>query len=491
MPDNLARNIYSIDGEEYEFEPRDITEYDYIYVPTIRKFTLADFRHRFVMGPFGSGKSVGCLMDIIRRAHEQVPSRDGIRRSRWAIVRNTYPQLKDTTMKTVFDWFPPEEWGVFKTVEHDFIITGFDGVLIHLMFRALDQPEHVRNLLSMELTGAWLNEYREIEKDIFEAIDGRIGRYPAEKDGGCTWYGIIGDTNPPEEDSYWFDYLEKVRPANAKLFKQPSGLSPNAENIRNLPRGYYTNLAVGKTENYINVYIHGRYGYKIEGKVIYQGFNDNLHVSGNILYPVNGRPLLLGFDFALNPTVVIGQHTARGQLLLLEEAQGAGMGLEQMCINILNPIMSTKYLGFQILGQGDPSGNVRSQTDEKTCYQVLHSFGYKNIVPASTNGLVTRHMAVESFLGKLVDGQPGLVVSPNCAMIRKGFNGGYRRKKIPGLDEYYDVPDKNIYSHYHDALQYLCMGITGMEKKAASEIRAKRAVAHTPKSTQSQYHAGF
>lgn len=473
------------------YEPKDITTYDYTCVPTVRRFTLDNHRHRFLMGPFGSGKSVGCLMDLVRRAHEQEPSADGLRRTRFAIIRNTYPQLKDTTIKTVFDWLPPESWGHYKQVEHDYIVTGFEGVLMLLMFRALDNPEHVRNLLSMEVTAAWMNEYREIEKDIYEAIDGRIGRYPAEKDGGCTWMGIIADSNPPEEESYWYKHLEKDRPSNAILFKQPSGMSPQAENIMNLPRGYYTNLAIGKTENYINMYIHGRYGYRIEGKLIYQGWNDNLHTSGNILYPMRGRPLLLGFDFALNPTCIIGQTTPRGQLLILDEVSGES-GLEQFLRNILNPLMNTKYMGFQLLGQGDPSGNVRGQTDEKTCYQVLRTEGYKNVIPARTNGLVSRHMAVESFLGKLVDGQPGLVVSPNCTMLRKGFNGGYRRRKIPGLDEYYDQPEKNIYSHYHDALQYLCMGIADMERRLEGEVRAKRAIAlQQRQGMYNQYHVGI
>jgi hypothetical protein len=303
--------------------------------------------------------------------------------------------------------------------------------------------------------------------------------------------GILGDTNPPEEDSFWYDHLEKLRPNNAKLWKQPSGLSPNAENIRNLPRGYYVNLAEGKTENFKNVYVHGKYGYRVEGKLIYQGYNDNLHTAGNVLYPMRGRPLLLGFDFALNPTCVIGQTTPRGQLIILDEIMGDGMGLEQFLANILNPVMQTKYLGFQLVGQGDPSGNVRGQTDEKTCYQVLRKEGYKNVIPAQSNGLLSRHMAVESYLGKLIDGQPGFILSPNCAMLRKGFNGGYRRKKIPGLEEYYDIPDKNMYSHYHDALQYLCMGIGDMEKKLESEMRVKRSMHRLNVTKQNQYHVGY
>jgi hypothetical protein len=87
---------------------------------------------------------------------------------------------------------------------------------------------------------------------------------------------------------------------------------------------------------------------------------------------------------------------------------------------------------------------------------------------------VARKMAVDEFLCKLVDGQPAFILSPNCTMLRKGFNGGYRRKKVPGMEEYYDEPEKNVYSHYHDALQYLSMSITEMEKLAIRRNDVKK-----------------
>jgi hypothetical protein len=41
-------------------------------------------------------------------------------------------------------------------------------------------------------------------------------------------------------------------------------------------------------------------------------------------------------------------------------------------------------------------------------------------------------------------------------MLRKGFNGGYRYKKIGsgGNARYTPDPEKNEYSHPHEALQY-------------------------------------
>lgn len=420
-----------------------------------------------------SGKSSGCLMEIVRRAHLQVPGIDGIRRTRWAIVRNSYRQLLDTTVKTVHDWFPPGKFGTWKITEHEYRITAFEGVEIELLFRALDRPDQVGNLLSLELTGAWLNEAREIPREIFEFVDGRTGRFPPERLEGCTWRGVIMDTNPPDDSSWWYKYFEEDRPSNAAIFKQPSGLSPQAENTRNLPRGYYRELAKGKSQAFIDVYIHGKYGYSYEGMPMYKAnFNDSVHIASSVLDPLPGFPLVLGFDFGLNPSCIVGQHTDRGQLRAIDEFVSDSMGLKQFCQNILVPTLRTRYTNYPILGGGaDPSGKSRSPTDEQTCFQVLRSkdINIRNIYPAKTNALLPRVASVEHFLTKMIGGEPGLIVSPVCKYLRKGFNGGYRRKKL-GDGMFSDDPEKNIFSHPHEALQYLCMYLVSREEKD-SEMR--------------------
>ncbi len=92
--------------------------YDYADVPTIKRFAMDDTRIRCLIGPFGSGKSSGCVIEILRRAQAQVPGPDGMRRSRWAVVRNSYGQLKDTTIKTFHDWFPPKIFGLWRVTAH-------------------------------------------------------------------------------------------------------------------------------------------------------------------------------------------------------------------------------------------------------------------------------------------------------------------------------------------------------------------------------------
>jgi hypothetical protein len=463
-------------------------DYTTEHVPTVEDFMMWDKRIRGVVGPFGSGKSSGMLWEMIRRGHMQRPGSDGIRRTRWAVVRNTYVQLSDTTIKTVLDWLPPMVFGNYRSAAHEYIITGFMGVEIELLFRALDKPEQISNLLSLELTGAWVNEAREVPKAIIDGIDGRINRFPSNREGGRTWTGIIMDTNPPDEDSWWYDLFEEIKPENTQLFKQPSGLSPEAENIcapgktpDDYPKGrqpgltndYYVELAKGKSQAYIDVYIKGLYGYVKEGKPVYESsWNDTLHVAADPLRLVHGRELIIGIDFGLTPCAIIGQITPRGFINILEEVLSEGMGIERFCRDMLKPLLATKYEDYKVIVIGDPAGVAGAQTDEKTCFEVLKEQGFE-ARPARSNNLVDRTGSVENFLSRLTDGNPTFQLDSSCKVLRKGFNKGYCFRKIQGSGERYALePMKNHWSHPHDALQYLCLHI--LAQIAKSRKKKKR-----------------
>lgn len=451
--------------------------YNWGDVPTLKKMYLSDQSHQFAVGPYGSGKSSACVAKIIKVASEQNMSQDGIRRSRWAIVRNTAKELTDTTIKTVKYWLPE---GIPGNVWHEskqiYYVNCFPDIQIELLFRALDRQDQVKDLLSLELTGAWLNEFREIHRDIYEAMDGRVGRYPAVQDGGCKWSGIIADSNPPNKRSYWYNLFELKRTQDPELaqkigvWKQPSGLSSKAENLPNLPKNYYKNLAVGKDQLYIDVYIHGLYGYTREGKPVFDLYNDNWNVSSIKLNPITGVPCLMGWDFALNPTVIIAQ-LLRGQLIILDEVEGENMGIDRMIDTTLMPLLHTRYRGFTFSGWGDPSGSNRSPTDESTCYDSLRTRGFSDVTPATTNALSPRLGAVNSFLSRSVGrGEPALLISPHCSHLREALAGGYHFKlKDSSNDEYGEEPVKNYHSHICDALEALCLyvnegGITSNKK---------------------------
>jgi len=438
----------------------------------------------FITG--NSGKSTACLFEIIRRAQAQRPAQDGIRRTRWAVIRNTFPQLIDTTIKTVKDWLPFETWGRYHAQRHDYTITGIEGCEIELMFRALDRPDHLRNLLGIEFTGAWINEGREVPRAILDGITGRVGRYPKVIDGGCSWFGIIMDTNPPDDESWWFKMFEEMEfPEDIEMFcpgcgikfdvginkgecpecklkyleifKQPSGVSPLAENIPYLPPNYYTNMMIGKESDWIQVYVKGMYGVVQEGKPVYPMYNDRIHCSPVKFNPK--FPVYRGWDFGLTPACIMAQMPPTGQLKVGYELCADRAGAERFSDEVL------KYCAINMPGDkweyidiGDPAGNTASQTDEKTCFQILRGKGIK--IQPGHQGLEMRLESVRYPLHTMIDGNPGIIIDPRCKRLRKGFLGRYQyRRKITSREEYHEVPDKNDYSHIHDGLQYICSAL--------------------------------
>lgn len=441
-----------------------MTTYSLEHVPTVEKFLDDDHRHRLLMGPIGSGKSVGCIMDITQRAARQAPNDAGVRKSRWAVVRNTYKQLEDTTIKSWLDWFPSPTWGKFKVADNNYDMRWAldDGTIVdaEIRFRALDRPDQIVNLLSAEYTGAWFNEARHINLEIWDGMDGRIGRYPAAKDGGCTWKGILLDTNPPDEDSWIYHLFEEQRPDNAKAFYQPSGLGSKAENIPNLPEDYYQEIVKTKDEYYVHVYVHGKYGYLRDGKPVYPEYNDNLHCNPQLM-PVEGMPLYIGLDFGLTPACVICQLTVDGRLIVIDEVTSTRSGIKQF-LEVVQPYLKQTYPGYEVEEwYCDPAGNQKGQADMTSPFDIMVQEG---IFPVGgEQNPEVRIESVKNLLGRLVDGKPAIEISHKAKMLRKGFSGHYRyRRMMTSVERYTDKPDKNDASHIHDALQYLCTRLFGV-----------------------------
>ena len=107
----------------------------------------------------------------------------------------------------------------------------------------------------------------------------------------------------------------------------------------------------------------------------------------------------------------------------------------------------------------DFADDIRAQTDETTPFQILRAKGIP-AHPAATNDFIKRREAVAGPLTRLVDGAPGLLVHPNCRVLRKAMAGGYSYKRVQagGAAKFRDVPDKNGFSHVAESLQYLLVG---------------------------------
>ena len=468
---------------------------DFSTSPTVADFFGSGGFVRGLMGPVGSGKSYACCAEIFRRAIQQKPSpRDGIKYSRWAIVRNTHPMLRTTTLKTWLELMPENVWGPVKyspPITHHIKLPprdGAAGIDLEVIFMALDDPKDVRKLLSLELTGAWVNECRELPKAVIDGLTHRVGRYPTKNDGGPTWRGVILDTNPMDDDHWYFRVAEKERPGGRfawEFFRQPGGVlevgvdelpeelpeaqgfihsggrwwktNPKAENLKNLPVGYYEQLLGGKNADWIKCYAQGEYTFVQEGRPVWPEYNDNLMAADLEFDPT--VPLHVGLDFGLTPAAVFAQKMGNGRWHVLHELVTFEMGLNRFA-EMLKSEINARFSGAELLIWGDPAGMQRDQIFETTAFDHLKSLGLL-ARPTATNVFRTRREAMAIPMGRLIDGKPGFLVDRKCIRVRKALGGGYHYKRVAigaGQERFKDTPNKNEHSHVGDAAGYCLLG---------------------------------
>lgn len=441
--------------------------------PTLERYLQSREQRTFICGPLGSSKTNASCWKTFRIMTDQAPDAQNVRRTRIAAIRNTYPDLLGTTAKDWLEMFgdlgrytksgmePPAHHVKFKLDDGTYV----DAELI---FLALDHEEHVRKLRGLQLTAAWLNEAKELPFAVVQMLDLRVGRYPQEV--RPSWYGIYGDTNAPDTDHWYYRMAEEDRPEGWLFLRQPGGLmretadapwleNPAAENVHNLPEGYYLKGAQGKTEDWIKVNLANEYGFVRDGKPVYPDYRDATHCREFELIP--GLGLHIGLDFGLTPAALVGQKTPMGQWRIRRELVTEDTGVVRFA-NELKRFLAEHFHGWPIVSiTGDPAGDQRQagDNDERTVFEILAANDIK-AEPAFTNDFSVRSEAFSAPMRRLIDGQPGLLLHPDCKVTRKGLQGGYafKRLKVSGDERYRDVPDKNKFSHPCEAGQYMVMG---------------------------------
>ena len=475
------------------------------------------FEHNYlsaIMGPVGSGKSTGSILKILLYAMSIMPGKDGLRKSRWLVVRNTKPELKNTTIKTFLEWMRP--FGRFESSKMTFFMD-FDDVSAEIQFLALDDKKDLGKLLSLECTGIYFNELSEIDREIYTRAQQRIGRYPSLKATGtkawfdlrkCKEYGIIldpekqfeehkvllrgkeqkirmykmdcifSDTNPPLMGSYFQKMFEKQlfneagvdeNPPDFRLYRQPSGMSPYAENKINLKSNYYEDIIRNSPKEVSDQMVHVQYGLGETGLGVYRSYFKEEHIKKHLTNKINkSYRLIIGMDFGLTPACCICQIGEDGKLRVLDEIYATNtekMHLKEFLDTKVEPFLQSKYSTFfrnkqNIIFAIDPAGLQRNQVSGETACQELQSRGYY-VRTDSTNKLGERLQAVKEVFKRSKNGKDGVEyqfeIDEKCNWLITGFRGNYyyEKNKVSFANE----PCKNEYSHIQDAFQYVCVHI--------------------------------
>jgi len=453
---------------------------------------------KFLMGPVGCGKSSLALVSILTTTLSQTPCHDGIRRAKWVVVRDTYANLHDTTVPTWQAWFPPDHFGspvgqgrIYHTIK-------LPGLELQMIFMAIEKPQDVKKLKSLEVTGAYLNECQFIKSpslitDVYE----RTMRYPSRRMGGGLGRGlVIADCNPPKTNHWIYHFFERQRRSNWKMFKYPASVvkvpstinltpdkfakdlsgqkwmaNPDADYVNfTSPEGYWLTKVNGAPPDYIKVNLCGEYGVVQWGNPVHSEFNDSIHYCRSPLSANPNLPICLGWDFGNTPACVVVQRQIDGRVLVLEEFPTERDYLRPFVKNTVLPVLNKKYPWWKHnhRSRHDPSG-MGSTADGKTAATILREFGV-NSVASPSNSAELRRDALKYFLTQMVEGQPAILFAESCHTLREGLLGEFHYELLPGTQwdrtpSLKPMPKKNFHSHICESLEYALTEYWGGRKE--------------------------
>lgn len=449
-------------------------KFDYTPPGSLAPFFADDSPFRFIRGPIGSTKTTATIMELVRRAGEQAPQQDGIRRTRAVVVRNTLQQLKTTFLVSWMQILRPvSRWKVSdSTIEFR-----MGDIELDVLLLPLDSEENINRLLSLELTFGIVSEFRELNLELVQAVLSRCGRYPSPIMGGPTWYGVWGETNSFTEDSAWFEFLEVKRPNNVYYLVQPGAFDEGADWKQFLPPKYYENMMEANDDLWVDQYVHNKIGPSLSGQAVFRNvFRYDVHVSKSGLVPNPQIPLCIGLDTGRQPAAVITQTDPRGRLVVLGSIARDNMGIEKFLKEHLTPYLSTdRYQGIPSYCIVDPSGVRATEIGEESVIQAIRRCGY-SAVPARTNNLEPRLRSVERWMQMLIDGHAGLLIDAehNSELVQAlASRYRFRKRKDGELDI---KPEKlHPWSDLADALQYACLGSSKQVMARALRMTADEA----------------
>lgn len=476
------------------------------------------------MGPVGSGKTIGFSIKVQHHAAKQrgVLNSAGqlIRKSRYVFIRDTYPNLDRNTIPS-WNKVVPKAAGKFVASSprvHQFgMVLKRDGHIldpkarpldiaqVEIEFRAIGDQTVEDALRGLECTAALVNEADRTHPDILTFLAGRVGRYNDLDPDLVVDPQIWLDLNGADDENWTHKVLvDKILPDDVvqvirsvsggreliEYFEQPPAIlegpeipggwmvNPKAENLDNLPKGYYERqYAFAKmrgNQTYIDRMLRSKFTPPRSGRSVFPEYIEEIHCGEFEAVP--GIPLMVFADQGLLGAVLICQ-LVKGQLRVLEEisavfeneddeievVQLGGETLGRQARDLL----TARYPGFEI-GDAvcDPAGAAGEGAVNFKSWRQEFQKGLGHRVRKARvprNAIEPRLQAVRQRLNRAIGPSRALLVHTRCTMVRRAFRTKYFYQRIgkgSGEGYYSDVPKKvQGYSDLMDALQYGCFEV--------------------------------
>jgi len=447
-------------GLPYKSEVESKQELRYEPIPTIRKFHESAAQIRCIVGAVGSGKTSGATWEIFYYLPIFLFKKYGMKKTRWVVVRNVYRELYDTTMRTIFEWFP---FGHYWSQDGVYVVKYPDtGIEIEALFRSCDRAKDIKKFKSLEITGYWIDESIEVDMDIKKMVKNRIGRYPRMSP---VRFGIE-TTNPPDTDDptysmfKWVTPIPGPQPEGEPLANHEGFWQPPYENSKNLRPGYYDELREDYRDDpdWIERYIEGKPGIIMQGKPVIRNFKYDLHVAKG---PIEwmGNPLFIGMDDSGNlPAAVVVEVLAQRQAHILMEYWTEKYGIVDFGKMFVTRFRERFPDAVIANIWGDPAGEQKYSKRGggfTSNAQLLREECGLDVRPSEQNP-VARVQSIDQMLARV----NGVLIDPSCKRLISGLAGGYCYPDY-GMGRIGDKPIKNKYSHVVEALEYVMVKLFG------------------------------
>lgn len=369
----------------------------------------------------------------------------------WYLIRDTWENIRATTQKTFFEWFPPGIMGSYHATNKEF--TWASGIAEGTVgFLGMDDPQDASKLMSREIAGFGMDEPAPavgsagIDELIFDIAMSRLRQKP----DSIKWYASKLAQNNPDE-THW-TYRKFVAPG---IDSFRSWQPPNPENVSHLPQGYYAELRKlwAHRPDLIRRFVQGEYGFQSEGKAATPQWSDKVHLALELV-PIPRQELILLWDWGHNPTCIITQKTGLGYWNVLEAFVGDGIGVAELITDVVKPALASRYKGHPLWHIGDPAGENREQTSISRSPVLLMK---KELGGRWTPGPIKpihRIPNLQQVLTRTTGGRGVVQVDKDrAATVWYALRGGWHYHVArTGLIS--SIPKKNIHSHPGDAMSY-------------------------------------
>lgn len=458
-----------VDTNTINANPHSEIEIVYEPGPAAIRFHKSPARVKLAWGPVRSGKSTAACWRIFDKACEA--SRKGIA-LKAVILRDTYRNLEDTTLKTWMEWFG--QCGTLKRIQN---VTNFylqvpgSDIAHEVLFRHGQTAADASSFLSSDYGVIFLEEAAPaftptglvspgIAEEVFDLALTRL----VQK--GIDNPELIITCNPPTPQHWVNRRLIAAEPDELRKKNWWQFFFPSAENEMNLRPGYYDELraALKGKDHLLKRFVDGEVVSIYPGVPVFaHDFNQATHVRNELIY-VPDNEIIFGFDAgeSITPAAVWLQIDAHGRILVLCELQAGytddrlreGIGTAEFAQQI-KQITGTLFPKARPgVVYADPAVGHRQATDKKSVEDILVAEGF--VIEQSERSIESRVESIRERLQRSLGGEPSILFSRSrCPLLIEGLSGGYRYRTTMMADRILgSTPIKDVFSNPMDALGY-------------------------------------